>query len=91
MAEVKLVVVDLCDKNGSHSLIQRSAVHVDSGSDGQHEADDPPVYVVVLQQALEGDRQSGRTADEGGSNVKTPARLQCQTVSVLPKYQSLQS
>ncbi len=75
LAEVKLVVVDLGDKNGCHSLVQRSAVHVDGGSHGQHEANDPPVYVVVLQQALEGDRQSGRTANEKHLLLKTPNNI----------------
>ena len=56
LAKVKLVVVHLSDENGRHGLVERRAVHVNGGADGQHKADDPPVDVVVLQQALEGDR-----------------------------------
>lgn len=59
LPEVQLVVVHLGDEDGSHGLVQRRAVHVDGGSHGQHEPRDPPVHVVVLQQALERDRQSG--------------------------------
>lgn len=51
------------DKDGRHGLVERRAVHVDRGPDRQHEADDAPVDVVVLQEALEGDRQRGRTAE----------------------------
>lgn len=61
LTKVKLVVVDLGDKNGRHCLVERGPVHVDGCAHGQHEANDPPVDVVVLQQALEGDRQRGRT------------------------------
>lgn len=50
------------DEDGRHGLVERSAVHVDGGADRQHEADDASVDVVVLQEALEGDRQSGRAA-----------------------------
>lgn len=59
LAKVQLVVVDLGDEDGSHSLIERSAVHVDGGTHGQHKASNAPVDVVVLQQALEGDGQCG--------------------------------
>lgn len=48
------------DKDGCHGLVECSAVHIDGGPDGQHEAYDAPVNVVVLKEALEGDRQSGR-------------------------------
>lgn len=59
LAEVELVVVDLGNKDGSHSLVERRAVHVDGGAHRQHEASDTPVNVVVLQEALEGDGQCG--------------------------------
>lgn len=59
LPKVQLVVVDLGDEDGGHGLVERRPVHVDGGAHGQHEARDPPVHVVVLQQALEGDRQSG--------------------------------
>lgn len=60
LAEVQLVVVDLGNEDGGHRLVERRAVHVDGGADGQDEADDAPVDVVVLEQALERDRQGGR-------------------------------
>lgn len=50
------------DKDGCHGLVERGAVHVDCGPDRQHKADDASVDVVVLEEALEGDRQSGRAA-----------------------------
>lgn len=68
LSKVQLVIVDLGNKDGRHGLIERGAVHVDRGPDRQHEADDAPVDVVVLQEALEGDRQCGRTA-EGNSHI----------------------
>lgn len=49
LAKVQLVVVDLGDEDGSHSLIERSAVHVDGGTHGQHKASNAPVNVIVLQ------------------------------------------
>lgn len=63
LPKVQLVIVHLGDEDGRHGLVERGAVHVDRGTDGQHEADDAPVDVVVLQQALEGDRQRGRTGE----------------------------
>lgn len=59
------------DEDGRHGLVERGAVHVDGGADGQHEADDAPVDVVVLQEALEGDRQRGRTAEGSGQMSKS--------------------
>lgn len=64
LSKVKLVVVHLGDENGCHGLVERGAVHVDGGPDGQHKADDASVDVVVLEEALEGDRQSGRAAEK---------------------------
>lgn len=51
------------DEDGCHGLIECGAVHVDGGPDGQHKADDASVDVVVLEEALESDRQSGRAAE----------------------------
>lgn len=50
------------DEDGCHGLVERSAVHIDGGPDRKHESDDASVDVVVLQEALEGDRQSGGAA-----------------------------
>lgn len=70
MAKVQLVVVDLGYKDGRHSLIECGTVHVNGGSHGQHEANDAPVNVIVLQEALEGDRQRGRTREKGGERAR---------------------
>lgn len=59
LPEVQLIVVHLGDEDGSHGLVESCPVHVDGGSHGQHEPRDPPVHVVVLQQALESDGQCG--------------------------------
>lgn len=59
LAEVQLIVVDLGNEDGSHSLVECGAIHVDGGAHGQHKAGNAPVNVVVLQQALEGDGQCG--------------------------------
>ena len=65
LAEVELVLVDLGDEDGCHSLIQRGAVHVDGGAYGQDESRNAPVDPAVLQQALHGDGE-GRGAGGGG-------------------------
>lgn len=59
LAEVQLIVVDLGNEDGGHSLIECGAVHVDGGAHRQHKAGNAPVNVVVFQQALEGDGQRG--------------------------------
>lgn len=59
LTEVQLMVVDLRNKDGGHSFVERSAIHVDGSTHRQHEACNASVNVVVLQQALEGDRQRG--------------------------------
>lgn len=64
LPEVQLIVVDLCNKDCSHRLVERGPVHVDGGSHRQHKPGNPPVHVVVLQQALERDRQRGWTAQQ---------------------------
>lgn len=60
LPEVQLVVVDLSNKDGGHGLVQRCAVHVNGCAHRQHKANDAPVDVVVLQQALKSDGQCGR-------------------------------
>lgn len=69
LPKVQLVIVHLGNEDGRHGLVERGAVHVDGGPDGQHEADDASVDVVVFQEALKGDRQRGRAA--AGKQVKT--------------------
>lgn len=64
LSKVELIIIHLGDEDGCHGLVQGGAVHIDGGPDGQHEADDASVDVVVLKEALEGDRQSGRAAAE---------------------------
>lgn len=59
LAKVELIVVDLGNEDGRHSLVECGAIHVDGGAHGQHKAGNTPVDVVVLQQALEGDGQCG--------------------------------
>lgn len=50
------------DEDGCHGFVECSAVHIDGGPNRKHESDDASVDVVVLQEALEGDRQSGGAA-----------------------------
>ena len=59
LAKVELIVIHLGDEDGCHGLVECGAVHIDGGPHRQHEADDASVDVVVLKEALEGDRQSG--------------------------------
>lgn len=62
LPKVQFVIVHLGDEDGCHGLIERRTIHVDGGPDRQHEADDASVDMVVLKEALEGDRQSSRAA-----------------------------
>jgi len=59
LPKVQLIVVYLRNKDGSHRLVERRPIHVDGGSHRQHKPRNPPVHVVILQQALESDRQCG--------------------------------
>lgn len=52
---VQMDPVHLCDEDGSHSLVQRSAVHVDGGTDRQHEACHTLVDSKILFQAAKCD------------------------------------
>lgn len=75
LAKVKLVIINLCNEYGCHSLIESGAIHVDGGTNGEHKADDAAVNVVVLQEALEGYRQCGRAGEDrirrGPQNTQT--------------------
>lgn len=62
------------DEDGCHGLIERRTIHVDGGPDRQHEADDASVDMVVLKEALEGDRQSSRAA---GGKEKVGSVISC--------------
>lgn len=64
LSKVKLIVIHLGDEDSCHGLIESGAVHVDGGPDRQHKADDASVNMVVLEEALKGDRQSGRAAEK---------------------------
>lgn len=64
LAKVQLIIIDLCNKYGCHGLVQSCPVHIDSGTHGEDKADDAPVNVVVLQEALEGNRQRGGAEED---------------------------
>lgn len=59
MSQIQFILIDLGDEDGSDGLVERGAVHVDGGPDGEHEARHAPVNAVVLQETLEGDGQGG--------------------------------
>lgn len=62
LAEVKLIIINLSDKDGRHGLIQRRAVHVDGGTHREDETCHSFVHAVVLLQTSEGDGQGSRAA-----------------------------
>lgn len=62
LAKVELIIIDLGDEDGCDRLVERRAVHVDGCPDRQHEANNASVDVVVLEEALKSNRQSGRAA-----------------------------
>lgn len=64
LPKVQLIVVYLRNKDGSHRLIECRPIHVDGGSHRQHKPCNPPVHMVILQQALESDRQCGWAAKQ---------------------------
>lgn len=80
LAKVQLIVVDLSDKYCSHGFVEGRAIHVDGSAHWQHEADDAAVDVVVLQQALKGDRQRGRAGEIGRRKRRSKVRCQEQTI-----------
>ena len=64
LAKVQLIIINLCNEYCCHSLIESGAIHIDGGAHGEHKANDAAVNVVVLQEALEGNRQCGRAEKE---------------------------
>lgn len=60
LPKVHFHVVNLGDKDGCQGFIQCCSIHVDRGSNGQHESSHAFVDVVVLLQAFESNRKSGR-------------------------------
>lgn len=48
LAVVEVDVVHLGDEDGCHSLVKRSAVHVDSGAHGEHESRHSLIDAQVL-------------------------------------------
>ena len=52
-------LLNLCYEDGSHGLIEGGAIHVDGGSDGQHEPCYTRVGTELLLQAPNGHRQRG--------------------------------
>lgn len=48
LAEVQLVIINLCNKYCCHSLIESSAIHIDGGAYREHKTDDTAVDVVVF-------------------------------------------
>ena len=61
LANVEVNAVHLCYKDGCDSLVERRAIHVDSGANGQHEACHSLVDAVVLLQTPECDGEGRRT------------------------------
>lgn len=61
LARVKVDAVHLGNKDGCHSLIEGSPVHVDGGADGEDETGHSLINAQVLLKATEGDWQSSST------------------------------
>lgn len=59
LTKVHLHIVDLGNENGCQCLIQSCSIHVDSGTDRQHESCDSLVNFVVLFQTFKGDGEGG--------------------------------
>lgn len=64
LAKVQLIIINLCDEYGRHSLIESGAIHIDGGAHREHKTYDTTINVVVLQEALEGNRQCGRAVED---------------------------
>lgn len=62
LSKVELIIIHLGNEDGRHGFVQCGAVHVNGGPHRKYKTDDASINVVVLQEALEGDRQSGRAA-----------------------------
>lgn len=59
LTKIHLHVVDLGNKDGCQRLVKGRSVHVNGGTDGQHETRDSLVNFVVLLQTFKGDREGG--------------------------------
>lgn len=59
LAHIQIVVIQLSNKDGSHCLIERRAIHVDGGAHWEHKAGNPLVNAIVLFSTPECDRQRG--------------------------------
>lgn len=59
LAEAQRDVVQLRDEDAGHCFEQGGTVHVDSGSEGRHELDDPRIHMVLLFQASHCHRGNG--------------------------------
>lgn len=67
LSKVKVIIIDLSDKDGCQGLIQSCAIHVYGGADREHETGHALVHLVVFLQAFKSDGQCGRTwGREGG-------------------------
>lgn len=64
LAHIERIVIQLSDEDGCHCLIERCAIHVDSGAHWENKAGDPFINVVVLLSASKGDRQRGRAESQ---------------------------
>ena len=72
LAEVHDHVVHLGNEEGRHRLVQGGSVHVYGGAHWYNETANPGVNVVVVFQAMQGDRHRRRTI---GTNVLLFRRL----------------
>ena len=68
LSGIQLVVVELGDEDGRHTLEDGGTVHVDSGADGQDETADAFVHAVVFLHTLDHGGQ-GRRADRERSEI----------------------
>lgn len=79
LTSIKWYAVHLGDEDGCHSLVQSSSVHVNGGTNGEHETSDPFVDGQVLFQAAEGDGKG--TSAEGCREGDKLGSLSLQTAS----------
>jgi len=64
LSQIQVVFVDLGDKDSSDRFVERRAIHVDGGPDGEDEACHASVDAVVFQETLQGDGQGGWAAEQ---------------------------
>lgn len=69
-------VIHLGDKDGRHGLIQRRAVHVDGGTDGQHEPGHTFIDLQIFLQAAKGDGQRPGAEDRRTDRGRKGADVQ---------------